>query len=67
MNVKKNKEDHQSIQALMEQLQKGIRCFEGEFLPPDDPPLVKFIRNEGKIWTLKFGGKTFRLGIEVDQ
>jgi hypothetical protein len=66
MNAKKNKDDQQSIQNLMEQLQKGIRCFEGEFRASDDPPLVKFIRNEGKIWTLKYDKQTFRLNIEVE-
>jgi len=66
MNAKKNKQDHQSIQALMEKLQKGISALELELYKPGDPPLVKFTRNEGKIWTLKFEGKTFRLGIEVE-
>jgi hypothetical protein len=66
MNAKKNKNDQQSIQNLMEKLQSGIRCLESEFYAPDDPPIIKFIRNEGKIWTLKFNKQTFRLNIEVE-
>jgi len=49
----------------MDKLEAAVRVLEGEFYAPSDPPVVKFIRNEGKLWTLKFNGQTFRLNIEV--
>lgn len=66
MDAKKNKEDQQAIQKLMEKLEASVKVLEFEFGKPDDPPVVKFVKNEGKIWTLKFGGKSFRLNIEVE-
>lgn len=65
MNAKKNKEDQKNIQKLMDKLEAAVRVLEGEFYAPSDPPVVKFIRNEGKLWTLKFNKQTFRLNIEV--
>lgn len=67
MNAKKNKEDQQMIQKLMDKLEASVRVLEMEFGKSGDPPVVKFVRNEGKVWTLKFGGNSFRLNIEVEQ
>jgi hypothetical protein len=49
----------------MDKLDAAVRVLEMEFGKSGDPPIVKFIRNEGKVWTLKFNGQTFRLNIEV--
>jgi hypothetical protein len=65
MNAKKNQEDQKQIQKLMNKLDAAVRVLEMEFGKSGDPPIVKFIRNEGKVWTLKFNGQTFRLNIEV--
>jgi hypothetical protein len=65
MNAKKNQEDQQNIQKLMDKLDAAVRILEMEFGKPGDPPIVKFVRNEGKVWTLKFNNQTFRLNIEV--
>jgi len=65
MNAKKNQEDQQQIQKLMDKLDAAVRVLEMEFGKSGDPPIVKFIRNEGKVWTLKFNKQTFRLNIEV--
>lgn len=62
MNAKKNKEDQQAIQKLMEQLKDCVSVYEHEI---GVEPVI-FIKNEGNIWTLKFNNQSFRLNISVE-
>lgn len=66
MNAKKNEEDQQAIQKLMEKLKDCVGVYEHEFGAYGDPPIMSFIKNEGKIWTLKFNNQSFRLNIDVE-
>ena len=48
---------------LQDEIPEGVEL---EFTLEEWIPLfVEFIRNEGKLWTLKFNKQTFRLNIEV--
>ena len=63
MNKSKNAEEQKAIQELIERLQQSLEIVNFELGSESCAP--KFIRHDGRTWSISMFGKKFILKIEI--